>query len=95
MRYTKNRYEVIVVDDGLDPQAARDIATVDGIRLIRNTLNGGFAKACNEGARAASGKYILFLNNDTIPQEKWLPELVDCLDRHDKLAAVGSRLLYP
>jgi hypothetical protein len=92
---TTGRYEVIMVDDGSEPHATGVIETIDGIRLIRNTLNGGFDKACNEGAREVSGKYLLFLNNDTIPQANWLSEQFGCLDRHKNLAAGGSRLLYP
>jgi len=41
------------------------------------------------------GKYLVFLNNDTIPQEGWLSALVDEVEQHSEVAIVGSKLLYP
>jgi hypothetical protein len=39
------------------------------IHAIRNSQNAGFARACNQGARAGSADYILFLNPDVILNE--------------------------
>jgi len=59
--------EVVVVDnassDGAADMVARDFPEVI---LVRNAENRGFAKASNQAARRSRGKYLLFLNNDTI-----------------------------
>ena len=35
------------------------------IKIIRNTQNVGFGKACNQGARLVTSSFLLFLNPDT------------------------------
>jgi len=57
--------------------------------------NRGFSGANNLGAQFARGGVLLFLNSDVIPLEPgWLQALVDILDGHPEVAAVGPRLLF-
>ncbi len=89
-------YEVIVVDNGSTDGTKEFLASLEGdIQAITNDSNFGFAIACNQGGRAAKGKYLVFLNNDTIPKERWLAALVDEVEQHSDVAIVGSKLLYP
>ncbi|MBH0201253.1 MAG: glycosyltransferase [Nitrospira sp.] len=89
-------WELIVVDNHSTDDTASFLSTLGGdIQVITNQENLGFAKACNQGARAAHGKYLVFLNNDTIPQPGWLPPLVSEVDAHSDVGIVGSKLLYP
>ncbi|MCP9473511.1 MAG: glycosyltransferase family 2 protein, partial [Nitrospira sp.] len=89
-------YEVILVDNGSTDETAAFLQTLQGdVRIIRNDENRGFAKACNQGAKAARGKYLVFLNNDTIPQPNWLGPLVQEVEEHPEVGVVGSKLLYP
>jgi GT2 family glycosyltransferase/tetratricopeptide (TPR) repeat protein len=88
-------FEVIIVDNGSDDGTPGFLQSLRGdVRIIRNADNRGFAEACNQGARSAGGRYLVFLNNDTIPTSGWLNALVDELERHPEVAVVGSRLLY-
>jgi GT2 family glycosyltransferase len=68
---------VIVVDnnsgDGMIDSFSNDYP--DAI-FIRNGKNGGFAYGCNIGADRATGKYLLFLNPDTIADEEALSSLI-------------------
>jgi GT2 family glycosyltransferase/radical SAM superfamily enzyme YgiQ (UPF0313 family)/tetratricopeptide (TPR) repeat protein len=92
---TMPEYEVIVVDNNSTDGTAEFLAELGGdVQVIRNRENLGFAVACNQGAKAASGEFLLFLNNDTIPTEGWLNALVDEVERHPDVAVVGSKLLY-
>jgi O-antigen biosynthesis protein len=87
--------EVIVVDDGSTDETAAALVQVQGLRYFRRPENGGFVAACNDGARQASGDYLVFLNNDTVPQPGWLDALVGTFDSHPSAGLVGAQLLYP
>ena len=89
-------YELIIVDNGSTDGTTDFLRQLSGdVRIIVNDENLGFAKACNQGAAAARGKYLVFLNNDTIPQPGWLAALVAEVDSHAEVGIVGSKLLYP
>ena len=90
--------EVIVVDNGsTDDTAAflRPQSEANILRLISNEKNLGFARACNQGAAAARGKYVLFLNNDTEVHAGWLAPLIQTAEADPGVGALGSKLLYP
>lgn len=88
-------YEVIVVDNHSTDGTQEYLSSLGGdVQIIRNNENRGFAKACNQGAQAARGKYLVFLNNDTIPIKGWLNALVQEVEAHQDVGAVGSKLLY-
>lgn len=91
--------EVIVVDnastDGTREWLAQAAPAYTNLRCIRNATNLGFGKACNAGANAACGKYIVFLNNDTEVQEGWLEAMIDVVTREEHVGVVGCKLLYP
>ena len=87
---------IIVVDDGsADGTPAMLAAYGDRLTVVRHSVNEGFAKTCNDGAAAASGEFLVFLNNDTIPQPGWLDALVDYSRANPQAAVVGAKLLYP
>ena len=89
--------EIVVVDDAstdLTPRFLADYAG-RGVRGLRHAANVGFATSGNDGAAIATGEYLIFLNNDTIPQPGWLDALVDYAEGHPKAAVVGSKLLFP
>lgn len=93
---TRVSFEVIVVDNGsTDGTWAFLEAAGDQLRLLRNGVNLGFSRACNQGARAARGRFVVFLNNDTEPREGWLDALVETAEGDPRVGVVGSRLLYP
>jgi GT2 family glycosyltransferase len=89
-------HELIVVDNAsTDDTAALLAGHPLAPRTIRNDRNLGFAGACNQGAEAARGELLVFLNNDTIPEPGWLAPLIEIARREPGVAAVGCRLLYP
>lgn len=89
-------YELIVVDNGSTDGTADFLKKQNMIsHVVTNPTNLGFAKACNQGAEAAHGDYLLFLNNDTEPQAGWLDFLIRTIHPNPAIGAVGSKLLYP
>jgi len=87
--------EIIVVDNGSTDGTTTYLKGLKGIKRILNTENLGFAKACNIGAKASKGDYILFLNNDTEVQKGWLEPMIETIESSDDIAIVGSKLLFP
>ncbi|HEY1613356.1 MAG TPA: glycosyltransferase [Rhizomicrobium sp.] len=93
--YNDTPFEVIIVDDGSTDETARVLEFVDGIRVIRRSDARGFVHACNDGAEAARGEFVLLLNNDTQVTTRWLDELVSAFRNFDNVGLVGSKLVYP
>lgn len=87
--------EVIVVDDGSSDETQTALPLIVGVRYHRRPENGGFIAACNDGLALARGQYVVFLNNDTVPQPGWLDELLRTFDEHPGTGIAGSQLLYP
>jgi GT2 family glycosyltransferase len=79
--------EVIVVDDA-SPEPAPD--GLPGT-IVRNDENAGFGPSCNRGAELAQGRFVLFLNSDSIVEPGALAALEARAERED--AAVTGMLL--
>src|SRR5512143_2974410 len=71
------RDQVIVVDNGSHDHTPAGLAQFPWVTVITNETNRGFAAACNQGAAAASGSIIVFLNNDTLVSDHWLDGLIE------------------
>jgi GT2 family glycosyltransferase len=88
-------FEVIVVDDCSTDSSPKVIAQIPGVVYLRNNSNSGFIASCNRGAKTARGKYLIFLNNDTLVKPGWLTALLDTFKEELRVGIVGSKLLYP
>ena len=58
-------------------------------KLIENKENRGFAAGNNQGVAAASGEYVMLLNNDVVVSAGWLELLVESLEKDEKTGMVG------
>lgn len=90
----KAKIEVVVVDDAsTDPQVER-LRVLPGITYHRNRVNVGFVGSCNTGAQLARGRFLVFLNSDTLVTPGWLEHLIGTLQRPG-VGLVGASLRYP
>lgn len=88
-------YEIIIANDK-STDITRDIEKVfENIRLVTTKENVRFLLNCNNAAKFAKGKYILFLNNDTQVQKNWLAPLVNLMESDASIGMVGSKLVFP
>ena len=63
------------------------------VNFIENAANIGFSKACNQGLAIAKGKYILFLNPDTIVPEDCFAKCIGFLSSNQDAGACGIKML--
>lgn len=86
--------EIIVVDNGSKDNSIELLEKeYPRVRLIKNKENLGFVTANNQGFKAASGEYILFLNNDTRVDSAAVERLVERISGREDLGVVFSKLL--
>jgi GT2 family glycosyltransferase len=87
------RLETIVVDnassDGAPDMVAQEFPDV---RLHRNSVNLGFARANNQAAQLAQGRYVFFLNNDTLLPPDALRRLMEFADAQPDAGMIGPLL---
>ena len=89
-------YEVIIIDNASSDGTVEFLDSLEGdVKIITNDTNLGFAMSNNQGAKVAKGKYLMFLNNDTIPQPGWLENMVKIMKERSDVAVVGSKMIYP
>jgi GT2 family glycosyltransferase len=87
--------EVIVIDNASsDGSAAMVAAEFPAVRLVTNGENRGFTGGNNQGINLARGRYVFFLNPDTIVAEGALASMVSYLDEHMDVGVVGPQLCY-
>ena len=85
--------ELIFVDNGSNDGTQRFLQGLarsrENVRVILNEDNRGFAAANNQGMQAATGEYVVLLNNDTQTPPGWLRTLVGHLRRDPTIGIIG------
>lgn len=86
--------EIVVVDNGSrDGTAAWIRERYPRVRLLENDRNLGASQAKNQGAKAASGKVLWFLDSDTVVPEIEVPAAAcEILERDPGIGAVGGEI---
>jgi GT2 family glycosyltransferase len=94
--HTPPNYELIVVDNASPDGTAQFLTSeVQGVRLVLNEENRGFLLGSNQGAQAATGRYLCFLNSDAFVEPGWLPPLLEHFERDADVGAVVPLFLHP
>lgn len=95
--------EVIVVDNGSKVDEAVEIKKrYPHVIVIRSEQNLGFAGGNNLGIKEAKGKYLYFINNDTLiyqgenreKAKNSLQALIDRLESSDKIGVVCPKIYF-
>ncbi|MEI8047715.1 MAG: glycosyltransferase [Bacteroidota bacterium] len=88
------KYEIILADDNSTDDTKFAEKHIENIKIVRNENNLGFLVNCNNAAKLTKGKYILFLNNDTLVQADWLEWLIKPLEEKDDIGLTGAKLVF-
>jgi FkbM family methyltransferase len=88
-------YELILVEVGPLDTIDHAAYLFPGVRLVRATSPHCLLSNCNEAAKAARGRHLLFLNNDMVVLPGWLKELYRTIEADLSAVIVGSKLLSP
>jgi GT2 family glycosyltransferase len=88
--------ELVVVDNGSADFAPGTVTSLwPDARVIVNPDNRGFAVAANQGARLASGNWLLLLNPDTRAEGDPLTAMAEYARAHPAVVALAPRLVSP
>ena len=85
-------YEVVIVDNGSTDETGRLLDRIDGARMIRNSVNEGFSRACMQAAESAQGECLCFLNNDVLLQPHTLSAAMTNFEDAG-IGVVGGKIL--
>lgn len=86
-------FEIIVVDNGSTNDSIEELTKDKRILFIPAGENLGFGKANNKGLERAKGKYIFFLNSDTLLRNNAIKILYDFAEQYQgRLGALGCVL---
>lgn len=91
-----DKIQVILVDnastDGTPETVTEEFPQV---QVMANSENRGFAAGVNQGLAFTTGQYVCLLNQDVVLRQDTLDKLVEFLENHRDVAAVGPRLRLP
>lgn len=93
-----NEVEVIIIDNKSPDDSVKIIKgeitrkKYKNIKLYPNKENAGFGCGNNFGATFSQGKYLLFLNNDTVVKDKGILKMAEYLETHPQIAILGGQL---
>jgi len=99
--FDKNDFEIIVVDNASDKSELNNLSgkiknkQFNNLKFIKNDVNAGFSKGCNIGAKSARGKYLLFLNNDTIVKDNGIISMLEYMKKNPVVSILGGQLRSP
>ena len=91
-RIPKEKYEIIVVDDGSKDNTGK-IAKKSGVNVITHEINCGKGKAMRTGSSNAKGEIIVFIDADLQHRPEDIPRLVEPIQNGRADITIGSRLI--
>jgi len=89
--------EIVVVDNNSQDGSVEAIKKINakfpGLRIIENKTNPGFAAGNNQGTKVSKGRYVLFLNSDTVVSSNVIGELTNWMDDNKDIGASSVKII--
>ena len=96
LKVNYDNFEIILVDNNSTDGTVEFITkNYPSLIIIKLDSNKGFAEPNNVAAKISKGKYLLFLNNDTVVTPNFIFEMVKVMETDKKIAVCQSLLLKP
>ena len=94
-RQSFREFEIILVTNGLGKNQVNDLKNRHTkVKIIENEENKGCAGGRNQGIRKAQGNYIVTLDDDAVPDNKWLEELMRWASKSERVGMLASKMLF-
>jgi GT2 family glycosyltransferase len=91
---TYQNFETLLIDNGSTDGSQQMVSEkYPQVNLIENTVNLGYAGACNQGIKMAETELVLLLNNDTVMPENFLQEMSGALTADKNAALIQPKIL--
>lgn len=89
-------FEVILVDNASTDQSVALVRRLYPlVTIIENRTNRGFAGGCNDGIQVSGGRYLLFLNTDTVLSKNFLSFLYSAAMERPEYGMYAPKIVYP
>lgn len=89
----RQRYEIITVNNGEElPKELAEFMSKNGIRLITESRR-GLSYARNTGGRAARGRYITYIDDDAVADDKLLESIIGAFETHVRAGIIGGQVI--
>jgi glycosyltransferase involved in cell wall biosynthesis len=89
--WPRERYEVIVIDNGSEQPLTKLVEPFHQVRLLEERQPGSYA-ARNRGLEESRGEVIAFTDADCVPTPTWIEQGVTALHRERDTGLVGGRV---
>ncbi len=87
--------EVVIIDNDSSDRTNELLDRIHGAKIIRNPENRHFLLASNQASEIATGKYLLFLNNDAQILGNSIEAAVETIESDGNIGAVGGKIILP
>lgn len=94
LTYSSSVAEVIVADNAsTDDSVVFLQSRFPNVRIIKNVVNGGFAKGYNDALKNVDAEYYVLLNSDVEVTQGWIEPVIRLMDADNSIAACQPKLL--
>ncbi|KXK07442.1 MAG: GalNAc(5)-diNAcBac-PP-undecaprenol beta-1,3-glucosyltransferase [Microgenomates bacterium OLB22] len=90
-KQTYKHIEIVVTDNNSSDGSLEFLRSTKDIVLVSHDDNYGYARSNNDGAQAATGDFLFFLNNDTVLYPDCIEKLVQNFEPRSLLSPVQVR----
>ena len=87
--------EIVIIDNNSSDRTNELLDRIHGAKIVRNPENRHFLLASNQASEIATGKYLLFLNNDAQILGNSIEAAVKTIESDPNIGAVGGKIILP